>query len=129
MRPRVDRDRLPAVLVESPVAEELVVLLGVLRGSVRGVVERVGHADPVDTPSGRGTVELRFWNSRARHVQDGGRDVGDVVVLLADLAARRDALRPMTPPGRPGCHPRCTICLKYWKGVLPASAQPAWKCG
>ena len=24
------------------------------------------------------------------------------------------------------CPPRWTICLKYWKGVLPASAQPAW---
>ena len=60
----------------------------------------------------------------AGSVEDGGRHVDDVFVLVANAADVVDALGQKTTMGS-RVPPRCeAMRLPHWKGALPAQAQP-----
>ena len=89
---RVIGDRLPALVVESPAAEHLVVLGLVTAGRI-GVSEAIGEADALDRPLGD-AVELAR-RPDAGHREHRRDDVDRVHVLAAILALRFDAVRPV----------------------------------
>ena len=84
------RDGRPALVVDAAIAEHLEVLCLARLGSV-GVVERVGHADAVQRHLLDAVHERRL--GEAGYVEDGRRDVDDVMELAADLAARLEPVR------------------------------------
>ena len=85
-------DRLPAVGPQRARRDHLVVLHALPRRS-RRVVERVREAHAFERPLRDAVEELRRVEPERR--EDRRRDVDDVRVLAAHLAARRDALRPV----------------------------------
>src|SRR6185369_12568226 len=83
--------RLPP-FVPNPTAAEHLVVLGLPFCRRRSVLKRIAH---------RGTYQWRLlntidtlWHLHAAAIEDGGDDIGDVVILVTDLAARFDAFRP-----------------------------------
>ena len=86
------RHRGPALVVDAAVAEHLEVL-GLVPLRRLGVVERVEHADALDRVLLHAVHRDRLGQSR--RLEDGRRDVDDVVELRADLALGLDALRPV----------------------------------
>ena len=73
-------------------AEHLEVL-GPLAGGLGTLIEGVGEAGPLDGLLGHAVDLCR--GLYARHLEYGGRDVADMVELVADLAALRDPRRPV----------------------------------
>ena len=82
--------RLPAILVNSPVAPDFVVLQGAFRWGV-GVLVGVAHAHPVERLL-RHAIHLGRGGNPGR-LQDAGGEVDDVVVLAANSRVA-DAVRP-----------------------------------
>src|SRR3954453_13613367 len=87
----VRRHRFPS-LVPDRARTEHRVELGLARGRARCIVKAVAHADTVE-------CALRVTLDRARRldaedVEDRRNDVDRMVVLVAQLAGRLDALRP-----------------------------------
>ena len=82
----------PAVVVDPAVAHQLEVLRGVPLGGV-SVVERVRHRAALHRDLGHAVDGVRL--GQPGEVEDGRRDVDDVVPLVADLAPGLDPARPV----------------------------------
>ena len=90
---RVQRGRLPAVLPDPARAEHRVVLHAASVVLRLGVVERVAHRDAVERILLDAAIDLRHLEPD--DVEDRRHDVRRVVVLMAHLALRLDALGPV----------------------------------
>ena len=88
---RMGGDRLPPVVPDRARAEHRIELRRP-RGRDRSGVEAVAHADPVEVALHVPADRLRRID--AERIEDRRDEVDRVVVLVADLTARRDALRP-----------------------------------
>ncbi len=88
----MQRDSLPAVCPDSTVAEHLVVLalLAIGRGSI---IERVHHRDAVHRLLLDTVIYVRNLNTGCLH--DRRRDIGNMVILIADFTFGLDAVGPV----------------------------------
>ena len=77
------------------------------------------------TPSiGFCATPLTVWHLEPASLEDGGRDVDDVVPLVAGLAARLDALAGQCTIMPSRVPPKWATCLVHWYGVyMPAPSR------